>query len=128
MANLFLIVVSILLISAKEPNNSPFYIPAPTNVTYSWEKVKDIHAPNSPCKYCYLKLYTTKIPGATHYDWEVEATNGSISKTTTKPELSRVYAEPGQVTVRVRARNSAQVSDYYVKNWDIRTPSDCCLY
>lgn len=128
MANLFLIVASVLLFSAKEPNDNTLYIPTPTNVSYSWEKVKDFHAPNSPCKYCYLKFFTPKVPGATHYDWEVEATNDSISKTTTKPELLRVYVEPGQVTVRVRARNSSQVSDYYAKNWDIPLPSDCCLH
>ncbi len=105
-------------------NDYTLLLDAPKNVVFNWEKKQK---PGTPCKTCYLKISATAVTGATHYDWDIEATNTEFTKTTTSVNLPYFYVEPGKITVKVRARNASQTSDWMEKSWDVKVPGDCCL-
>ena len=121
MKALFFLLSAFVLLS---PGSNHFLLNAPSNVVYTWEKKKAL---NTSCKTCYLKLSASAVTGATHYDWEIEAANTEFTKTTMSVNLPYFYVEPGKITVKVRARNASQMSDWLEKSWDVKVPGDCCL-
>lgn len=103
-------------------------IPAPHSLTLGWEK--KLPTPSQPlgCKFCKVKLTVNPVAGAKQYEWNVSGDAAAgFSKTTTSTTLTPFSAEPGTLTVRVRAKNGNEVSGWYEKTFDVQVPADCCI-
>ena len=129
MLHFLFLAIAILMPAASSNADEATFLPKPTGVSFSWEKKQRYSDPRGAdnCKTCYLKLAVTPVNGATQYDWQVDYVNGSISKTTNSVNLPPFYAESGAITVKVRARNGGESSDWFVKSWQVAVPADCCI-
>lgn len=110
------------------PPSPEMFIPAPGSVTLSWQKKMPTPSQPQGCKFCNVKLTVNPVAGAKQYEWNISGDAAAgFSKTTTTTTLTPFSAEPGTLTVRVRAKNGGQVSDWYEKTINVEVPADCCI-